>query len=38
MLNESNKRKNFVDSIEKIETIIMSYFDNDNLEKMNNYH
>ena len=35
---ESNKEKNFVDSKEKIETIIMSYFDSNNLEKMNNYH
>ena len=36
--NKNNKEKNFVDSKEKIETIIMSYFDNNNLEKMNNYH
>ena len=35
---ETNKEKKFVDSKEKIETIIMSYFDNNNLEKMNNYH
>ena len=36
--SEENKEKNFVDSKEKIETIIMSYFDSENLEKMSNYH